>query len=154
MKTRDIIERLQRSLGFTSLAALARELEIDPSAINAAIRQKRLPDVWLYKVAYRTGRRVEWLRSGEGPEFASIAAEESAHYLLDLPPALQALLKQRAALTEAEQSIVDNALKLLLSSDPDMRLLVVQVAEKILESRKLPRQQRHAAPPKKAAGSV
>lgn len=89
MKHREIIDRMRYVLGAESLAALARELEIAPSAINAAIRQKRLPDVWLYKVAYWTGRRVEWLRSGKGPEFAHDAPQELAQYRRDVPPALQ-----------------------------------------------------------------
>lgn len=154
MKTRDIIERLQCALGLTSLAALARELQIDPSAINAAIRQKRLPDVWLYKVAYRTGRRVEWLQSGEGPEFSDMEAEEKAKYRRAFPPALQGLIDQWTDLSEAERSIVDSAMKLLLSADAETRDLVVKVVESVQEHRKSHRQQRASAPKKKAAGSA
>lgn len=154
MKTRDIIERLQHALGFSSLAALARELEINPSAINAAIRQKRLPDVWIYKVAYRTGRRVEWLRSGEGKEFTDVAAEEKAKYRRAYPPALQDLIEQWAELSDAEQSIVDNAMKLLLSSDAETRALTVRVVEFVREQHKFRASSGVPRLRKKTAGSA
>lgn len=154
MKTREIIERFQHALGFTSLAALARELEIDPSAINAAIRQNRLPDVWLYKVAYRTGRRVEWLRSGMGPEFGDAAAETERRYGLIEAEALRSFLTRRLDLREDQQHLIDHALRLLMETDDETRELMVVLLKKIAHQPAIPRQQRSSAPQKKSAGSV
>jgi len=56
--------RMKEAIGVRSLAALARHLGIDPSAINAAIRQRRLPETWLYKIANESDRSVDWLLTG------------------------------------------------------------------------------------------
>jgi hypothetical protein len=67
MQARNIIDRLGVAVGTNTLAELARFLEISPPAINAAIRKRQVPDLWLYKVAVLTGYRVEWLRDGAEP---------------------------------------------------------------------------------------
>jgi|CXWL01.1.fsa_nt_gi hypothetical protein len=154
MKHREIIDRMMSSIEVKSLAALARELEIAPSAINAAIRQKRLPDVWLYKVAYRTGRSVEWLQSGQGPEFTDVAAEESAHYQRTLPPALRMLLVRWKDLSDTQRSILEHATALLESEDKETRRTIRQVIERLYEHDEYQRQQRDSTPLKKEASSA
>ncbi len=88
-KTREILSRFQESIGVPTLAGLARFLGVVPSAINAAIRKRQVPDSWLYKVAYQTGVTVEWLRTGKGdrldPRFSGelrsdVAMEPKASY--------------------------------------------------------------------------
>ena len=148
------INRLCVSVGVKTQSALAEFLGVRQGNISQAIKRSYIPDVWLYKVAYRTGRRVEWLQSGQGPEFADVEAEEKAKYRRAFPPALQGLIDQWTDLSEAERSIVDSAMKLLLSSDAETRDLVVKVVESVREHRKFQRQQRASTPKKKAAGSA
>lgn len=66
-QVRDIIERLRTATGSRSSLDLARALYIAPTIVSRAIREKRVPDLWIYKVAVLTGYRVEWLRDGAEP---------------------------------------------------------------------------------------
>lgn len=85
---REIIERLKIAVGVETMAALARYLDIKPSVINRAIRDRRVPALWIYKVSSQTGYRAEWLQTGHGaklnPAHVSVAAESLADYAL--PP--------------------------------------------------------------------
>lgn len=145
MKTVDIIERFKRSFGVNTQTALAKMLDLTPSSITDALRREEIPDVWLYKVAYRTGRRVEWLQSGQGPEFADAISKEKERYQR-LSPALRCLIDQLSELSGAEQSIVGNAMKLLLSHDLETRSIMVTVVESVLKNHK-------SQPRKSASGS-
>ncbi len=77
---RYIVDRLMVSANVKTFADLARYLEVQPPAINAALRSKQIPETWIYKIAYRTGRRVEYLLRGEQPEFRDEVAEQAANY--------------------------------------------------------------------------
>ena len=138
--------------GVKTQAQLGGILNISQAAVTQAISKDKIPEAWIYKVAYQTGRRAEWLKSGQGPEFANLAAEEEAHYRRALSPALQGLINQWTELSESERSIVDSAMKLLLSADAETRDLVVKVVESVRTHRKFQRQQRASAPHKKSAG--
>lgn len=81
----DIINRLMRSVGVTTKVALADKLGVRPSGVTNAIRLKEIPEAWLYKVGYLTGRNVEWLRTGRGEELAGHLAEGRSTYQI-LPP--------------------------------------------------------------------
>lgn len=87
MKARDIIERLRSATGSDTLAALARRLEIEPSVINRAIREQRVPDLWVYKISAETGYLAKWLLSGDGPKahpsHAHVIKESLSEYGLD-----------------------------------------------------------------------
>lgn len=87
-EAREIIERLRQATADATLAALARRLDIEPSVINRAMRDQRVPELWIYKVSYLTGHRAEWLRTGRGAKLnqahVSVAAESLAGY--GLPP--------------------------------------------------------------------
>lgn len=153
-KITKIVERLMLVSGVNTQVQLAHVLDISQAAVTQAISKGKIPEAWLYKVAYRTGRRVEWLQSGQGPEFTDAAAEESEQYRRTLPPVLQGLIDQWSDLSESERSIVDSAMKLLLSADAETRDLVVKVVESVREHRKFQRQQRRSALHKKEAGSA
>lgn len=118
---------------------LAGALGISQAAVTQAIAKGKIPEGWAYKVAYSTGRRVDWILSGRGTEFANTAAEEMERYRRELPPALHDLTEQWTALTETERAIVDNALKLLLSSDAETRGLMVNVLQSVAAHRKAQR---------------
>lgn len=68
MKAREIIDRLRTAAGAETLAALARHLDVEPSVINRAIREQRVPDLWVYKIAADTGYLPKWILSGDGPK--------------------------------------------------------------------------------------
>ncbi|MEW6544670.1 MAG: helix-turn-helix domain-containing protein [Nitrospirota bacterium] len=63
---RGIVERLLAALGVKTQAQLATKLEIRPQSVISAITRGEIPEAWLYRVAYLTGRSVEWLRTGKG----------------------------------------------------------------------------------------
>lgn len=135
-KPRKIIDRLLTACGSITQQTLARELNIAPQRIVEAISRGQIPDLWIYKVSYKTGRQVEWLRTGHGPEFSQVAAEEMERYRRELPPAIHDLTEQWKALPETERAIIDNALTLLLSSDAETRGLMVDVLHTLVEHRK------------------
>lgn len=64
---REIIERLLGALDLKTQAQLAASLEIKPQSIISAMSRGEIPDAWLYRVAYLTKRKVDWLRTGRGP---------------------------------------------------------------------------------------
>ncbi len=76
--TRDIVERLIAALGLTTQAQLAASLEIKPQSIVSALNREEIPEAWLYRVAYRTGRSVEWLRTGRGPAWQGTHVAEAS----------------------------------------------------------------------------
>jgi hypothetical protein len=131
-----VIARIMGASGCKNQSELADFVGTSQPAVARAIKDGKAPDHWLYRIAYRTGRRVEWLQSGHGTEFQDLAAEEMERYRRELPPALHDLAGQWRALPEPERAIVDNALTLLLSSDADTRALMVDVLRALVEHRK------------------
>lgn len=82
----DIIRRLIDSALSKNQAGLAAYLGISPSKITDAMRRGAIPEAWLYKVAYRTGYSVEWLRTGRGEKFqAAFISEGKVPYLTKIP---------------------------------------------------------------------
>jgi len=83
-----IIDRLMVALSVGTQAALAERLDLTPSSVTDAVRRKKVPQAWIYRVAYMTGHRAEWLKTGRGvklnPAQVSVAAESFAAY--GLPP--------------------------------------------------------------------
>lgn len=63
-----IIGRLLHATGLSTQASLASYLGISPSKIADASRRGHVPALWIYKVAYETGCRLEWLQRGEEPK--------------------------------------------------------------------------------------
>jgi len=77
VEPREIVERLIVALGLTTQAQLAAGLEIRPQSIVSAVNRGEIPEAWLYRVAYRTGRSIEWLRTGRGPVWHGAALAEA-----------------------------------------------------------------------------
>lgn len=106
-KAREIIKRLQHATKTDSLAALARKLGVEPSVVNRAIRDERVPDLWIYKIGAETGYQSRWILSGEGPKahpsHAHMIQEALSEYGLDKVRAIPLLTwVQAGALRSAE----------------------------------------------------
>jgi|CXWL01.1.fsa_nt_gi SOS-response transcriptional repressor LexA len=88
LNPREIIERLLLAGTYGSQVALAKDLDISPQRITEAVSRGQIPELWIYRTAYKTGYRAEWLRTGRGaklnPAHVSVAAESLADY--GLPP--------------------------------------------------------------------
>ena len=153
-RSRQIINRLSRSVGAKTQSALAEFLRVRQGNISQAIKNNHVPDTWLYKVSYHTGRTVEWLRSGTGPEFADAAHETERRYGLIEAEALRIFLTRRLDLKQDQQHLIDHALRLLMETDDETRELMVVLLKKIANQPATPRQQRASAPQKKSAGSA
>lgn len=151
---REIINRLCSALNVSTLAGLSRFLDVSPQAINGAIRKQQIPDVWLYKVSYHTGRLVEWLRSGTGLEFADAVTETERRYGLIEAEALRVFLTRRLDLKDDQQHLIDHALRLLIETDNETRELMVALLRKIAKQPAVQRRQRGSALSKKAADSA
>ena len=72
----DIVKRLIDASMSKNQAGLASYLEISPSKITDAVRRGSIPQAWLYKIAYRTGYNVEWLKTGRGEKMQAIYVAE------------------------------------------------------------------------------
>lgn len=147
---RKIIDRLCSSLGVSKLKELANFLNVVPSAINGAIRKRQIPDGWLYKVAYQTGRRIEWLRTGEGPEFTDTIAETKHRYGLE-EEAVRIYLTRRLELEENRRELIDRIMDRLMNADDRTRKALLDLLQSTSESS---RPQRDSAPKKKTADSA
>lgn len=80
---REIIERLLSASGQRTQSALARHLDIAPQRITDAISHGHIPDLWIYRVAYNSGYRAEWLRTGRGAKMHAARTEVIAESLKD-----------------------------------------------------------------------
>jgi len=117
-KSRALVERLVSSLGMENFAELARWLGVDPSVINRAIRTGKVPESWIYKVAYQTGRRLEWVETGKGVELHG--NEPPGGELADTGHAkkLVSVLKD---FNEEELETLQNLAELLIGSERPVR---------------------------------
>lgn len=138
------------ALAVKTQADLAAKLDTSQPAIAMAIQREKIPDVWLYKVAYQTGRRVEWLRTGEGPEFAETVAELKHHYGLD-EEAVRLYLERRLALEDDRRHLIDRLMDLLLRADDTTRDALLALLQAHPES---PRHRRDAPGKRKKADSA
>lgn len=112
-----ILARLRDALQVGTQAQLAEFLDVRQGNVSQAIANNRVPDLWLYKVAYATGRSIEWLRTGEGVRSLDAAvAETEAEYKLSIP-ALRPLLTDWSALSEEERAILRSCIDLLRSGE-------------------------------------
>ena len=107
----EIIDRLRLASGASSLAALARAINVKPQNVNQAIRLGSVPEAWLYKVAYTSGYRVEWLRTGEEPQKLNemLVAETQAPYggvMDDLDEETRAAVKRLIAAMSSGDELI------------------------------------------------
>ena len=106
-KPRDILDRLLLATECETQAALAKRLGVAPQRIVEALGRGSISETWLYRIAYETGHRVEWLRTGRGPKLkpsqATVLAESLADYGVP-PTAIMPVLTwvQAGALRSAE----------------------------------------------------
>lgn len=116
-QVRDLIERLRAATNTDSSLALSRILDVAPTMISRAIRQRQVPDLWIYKVAVLTGYRVEWLRDGTEPR----------QYV--------ELLKDAAAVTDHLWELQAEIERLVTSPDQRLRLVhTVQDAASLIQA--------------------
>lgn len=117
VQVRDIIARLRTATGAHSSQDLARALDIAPTIVSRAIRETRVPDLWIYKIAVLTGYRVEWLRDGTEPR----------QYV--------ELLKDAAAVTDHLWELQSEIERLVTSPDQRLRLVhTVQDAASLIQA--------------------
>lgn len=122
---RGIIERLLLALGLKTQAQLAAALEIRPQSVISAIGRGEIPEAWLYRVAYRTGRNVEWLQTGKGPVRQENVIGEgtvpSYGNRGDQSAALRQVLDAWQELDEEERDTVERCAQVLRIGDRDIR---------------------------------
>lgn len=121
---REIIGRLIAALELKTQVQLAASLEIRPQSIVSALNRGEIPEAWLYRVAYRTGRSIEWLRTGKGPAwYGALLAEAPAPAYGDQRQAEMRLHIMQAwdALEADERRIVLRCIEILQGADQDLR---------------------------------
>ncbi len=118
--------------------ALAEALEVPPSSITDAIRRRAIPEAWLYKVAYRTRCRVEWLRTGEPPKHLEEGGAEGSHeYGRSLVE--RRVIEALEHLDTEEQTTVLRLLDALVRGDQQIRdhlINQLQIIEEAVASRR------------------
>lgn len=122
---RGIIDRLLAALDCKTQAQLATSLEIRPQSIISAVNRGEIPEAWLYRVAYLTGRSVDWLRSGKGPAWQeNIIGEGTAPPYGNRggqSPALRRVIEAWEELDEEERATVERCVQVLRIGDRDVR---------------------------------
>lgn len=139
---RDIIERLTAALGLTTQAQLASSLEIKPQSIISAINRGEIPEAWLYRVAYQTGRSVEWLRTGkESAWHGAPLAEAPAPAYGDRKPSelLQRVVLAWDSMKADEREMLLRCAEILNGADRDLRghlVAQLQFIEEMAQARR------------------
>ncbi len=120
-----IIQRLMAALGLQTQAQLSASLGIRPQSIISAIKRGEIPDAWLYRVAYATGRSVEWLRTGGGPAWQADAVSETREPLYGTREAaggaFQEIFADWRELDDEERATVQRCVEALRIGDRDIR---------------------------------
>lgn len=129
---RDIIERLILALNLKTQAQLAASLEIRPQSIVSAVHRGEIPDAWLYRVAYRTGRSIEWLKTGQGSVWhGGLLAEAPApaYGVKKQAELLQLVVQAWDCLDADERKTLVRCVEILRGADRDLRgHLIAQVS--------------------------
>lgn len=154
-EARDIIERLLTALDLKTQTQLAAALEIRPQSIVSAINRGEIPEAWLYRVAYLTGRNVEWLRTGRGPAWRENVVGEGATPLYGsgrpLSPSLRRVLDAWDDLDSEEQAALRRCVDALHGGDRDIRehlMAQLKLIEETVQMRRAKRaRRRHQAAP-------
>lgn len=129
---RAVIERLIAALNLRTQAQLAARLGIRPQSIISAVRRGEIPEAWLYRVAYLSGRRVEWLRTGKGPIWHELVVAEAA--ARPYGAALQRVLAAWDGLDAEGQTTVERCTALLRLEHPDIRAHLIRQLKLIEET--------------------
>lgn len=127
MSTTHIIKRILEALNIKAQKDLAAFFDTSPSTISSAIGRDQIPEGWLYKVAYETQCRVEWLKTGDLPKYLDEAvAEARATYGAKTLEGMDTLLHEWQSLDEPKRRLAELSLKAIaLGEDTDMIQAVV-----------------------------
>ena len=131
----DIAATIQRIIDVLKLKSqkdLADFFHTSPSTISSAIVRKKIPEGWLYRVAYETQCRVEWLRTGKGSIYLDEAISEArAIYGVQALKAVEGLMKYWPQLNEDSRRIGERCIEALTySEDRDM---LSSIAETVIK---------------------
>jgi len=152
---RGIIERLIIALDLKTQAQLAASLEIKPQSVISAMNRGEVPEAWLYRVAYLTGRSVGWLRTGKGPAWhgTDIAEATAPSYGSGRGQSapLRRVLETWEELDSEEQAAVERCAEALRIGDRDIRehlIAQLKLIEETVQTRRAKRARRrhHSAP--------
>jgi hypothetical protein len=152
---RGTIERLMIALDLKTQAQLAAGLEIKPQSIISAMGRGEIPDAWLYRVAYLTGRNVDWLRTGRGPVWHGNVTAESTSPLYGggkgHAAPLRRVLEAWEDLDSEERVAVERCAEALRIGDRDIRehlIAQLKLIEETIQMRRAKRARRrhHSAP--------
>ncbi len=146
-KAQKIIDRMLKILSITTLAALARWLDVDPSLINRAIRENKVPDKWILLVAQKKQLRVEWLEDGEGPQtLDEQVAETRARYGQDTIDDFGPLMDIWQELNNDQKAIIKSCFKLLQYGEEE---IVKGMLSLVMRKHEHDESKKAAQPPKK-----
>ncbi len=141
-----ILDRLLAALHVKTRTQLAASLQIRPQSIVSAINRREIPEAWLYRVAYMTGRSVEWLRTGKGPVWHEPVAAESGLPVYGAekgaPAPVRRLLEIWSELGAQERTAVSRFVEALRSGDREIREHMIRQMKLIEESLQLRRARR------------
>ncbi|OQW64821.1 MAG: hypothetical protein BVN29_11435 [Nitrospira sp. ST-bin5] len=116
----EIIDRLLLATGLKTQASLASYLGITPPKITGAFRRGHVPALWLYKVAYETGCRLEWLQKGEEPRNRAESHAAIAPKLVTLALTYPGLLQAWNDLGEEGRNVMSDYFS-LWNQDEEIR---------------------------------
>ncbi len=149
-----IVERLLVALDLKTQSQLAATLAIRPQSIISAINRGEIPEAWLYRVAYLTGRNVEWLRTGKGPVWhGNVVAEGTAPSYVSARGQSAPLLRVLRAwgeLDTEEQATVERCAEVLRIGDRDIRehlITQLKLIEETVQRRRAKRARRRRHSP-------
>ncbi len=135
---RDIIRRLMSALAVSTQVQLSGRLGIKPQSIISAVKRGEIPEAWLYRVAYSTGKSVEWLRTGRGPAWqAKVVSEPRAPRYGDgrgLADTYSDLMSIWNELDLEERTTVRRCAEALRAGNRDMRELVIREMKLVEEA--------------------
>lgn len=140
---RAVIERLIAALNLRTQAQLAARLGIRPQSIISAIRRGEIPGAWLYRVAYLSGRRVEWLRNGKGPIWHELMVAEAP--ARPYGAALHRVLAAWEGLDAEGQATVERCAELLRLEHRDIRAHLIRQLKLIEETARVRQSKRARA---------
>lgn len=133
------------AMGVLTQAQLAAGLEIRPQSIISAVSRGEIPEAWLYRVAYQTGRKIEWLRTGKGPiwrEEVIAEAPAPSYGKGSGASAVRRVLEAWQELGPEEQAAVERCAALLGLEDRDIRAHLINQLKLIAETASVRRAKR------------
>ena len=113
-----IFERIQQVTGVKNPNQLAKYLHMTAQAVHDGLRGE-VPERWFYQIAAMEQCRVDWLRTGDGPPFAT----ESDSDLLSFLRAMREVLPH---LDAQEREILLRCAELMGQGGPEIREFLSQ----------------------------